>query len=398
MSDNEERTYETLGRDPFADLDWSSEADEAPAESGVDLERGEGPAPLGELKGKGVWLLYSGDVDLAIEMATKIGATHILYKTGHRGMFFVEAARRVHDRVRAAGLIPFAWPFIYCDNPVAEAEVAIKSARVGYEGIVFDIEDQAAGKSVAAKALGQRVVEEIDPQDMYYTSFPNIWQHLDIPYREMNEFCRGGFMPQCYPTFQRTPPTVIDKWAYGEHARWSKEWGNMPPLYPILAAYKDEHGNQQLSVEEFLEWVQTLAVHVPPFFSVYRAGTTGREKWPLLAALGEGAPVPTRTTVPKPAPEEAPDEPTPAEEVPTLVEEPVERLVEPEPQREPRRAPGAPQPVYHVVTVNDTLRGLCQRHGITKDQFWKWNGHLWDEHSLPHDALYMQEGWRVRVG
>ncbi|HIQ02483.1 MAG TPA: hypothetical protein EYH30_10245, partial [Anaerolineales bacterium] len=255
-----------------------------------------GPPP--PLNGKGVWLLYSRNVDLAIEMALAIGGTHILYKTGDRGMFFVEAARRVYDRVRQAGLIPFAWTFIYCDDPLAEAEVAIKSARMGYEGIVFDIEGQAGGKGVGAATLGQRVLQAgLNPARLYYTSFPNIWQHLDIPYREMNRFCRGGFMPQCYPTFRRLPRTVIGKWAYGEHARWSEEWGDMPPLYPILAAYKDEHATQRLSAQEFLEWAQALAAHDPPFFGIYRAGTTDRELWPILAALGEPPPVP----IPQPA-------------------------------------------------------------------------------------------------
>lgn len=338
----------------------------------------------GELRGKGVWLLYSRNVDLAIEMAFAIGATHIFYKTGDRGMFFVDAARRVYRRVREAGLVPFAWTFIYCDDPNAEAEVAIQSMRVGYEGVIFDVEEQAAGKSVAATALGRRLLEAgLEPERLFYTSYPNIWQHLDIPYREMNEFCRGGFMPQCYPTFRRTPPTVIKKWAYGEHARWNEEWGNMPPLYPILAAYRDEHATQRLTPQEFLEWAQVLADRDPPFYSIYRAGVTGRDLWPILAALGEGAPPPQPTpSVEEPAPPST--EPVPPPEPPT---EEVEK-----PEGEP------PPPVYHVVTVNDTVWTICDRYNLPREQFWEWNGHLWDERGLPRDPVYLQEGWRVRVG
>ncbi|HIQ02588.1 MAG TPA: LysM domain-containing protein, partial [Anaerolineales bacterium] len=69
----------------------------------------------------------------------------------------------------------------------------------------------------------------------------------------------------------------------------------------------------------------------------------------------------------------------------------------PAPPPEPEE-PVIPPPVYHVVTVNDTVWGICERYGITRPQFWEWNGHLWDERSLPRDPVYIQEGWRVRVG
>lgn len=403
MGERDDGSGRTLGRDPFEGMDWSAgptddEVRVPPAEAApYAVLRGAGSGtPLGGLVGKGVWMLYSREVDLAIEMAVAIGAGHILYKTGHRGMFFVEAAQRVRDRVRAAGLIPFAWPFIHCDDPLAEAEVAIKSWETGYDGIVFDIEDQAGGQAVGAAALGRRVLEAgLDPQRLYYTSFPNIWQHLDIPYREMNQFCRGGFMPQCYPTFQRTPRTVVQKWAYGEHARWTQEWGNMPPLYPILAAYKDEHANERLSGQEFLEWAQALAAHDPPFYSIYRAETTPRELWPILAALGV-SPSPVLVTPPEVAEPEpvAIPAPSPIETQPTPVAPAEVPATQPVVEEDTCESP----PVYHIVTVNDSVWSLCARCGLSRAQFWEWNGHLWDERGLPRDALYMQEGWRLRIG
>jgi len=369
-----------LGRDPFEDMELPPEPTEADYEA---LHMAQGSVPLGSLKGKGVWLLYSRDVELAVEMASAIGATHLLYKTGHRGMFFVETARRVCDRVRRAGLVPLAWAFFCGDDPIAEAEVAVKSLQVGYEGVVFDVEGQAKGRKVEAAATGQHLLQAgLDPASLYYTSFPNIWQHLDIPYKEMNSFCRGGFMPQCYPTFRRTPRTVVNKWCYGEHTRWSKEWGNMPPVYPILAAYKDEQGVQRLSRREFLEWATTLADHAPPFFSIYRAGVTDRELWPVLAALGEAPPAPA----PRPTPTEAEPEPVPPSEETPL------------PRPGPEEASPGPAPLYHIVDVNDTVWGICEQYTITRDQFWEWNGHLWDKQWLPRDSAYLQEGWKVQVG
>jgi len=375
-------------------------------------------APPGMLKGKGVWLLYSAEANLAIEMALAIGATHVFYKTGQRGMFFLETARRVHDQVRRAGLIPIAWTAISCDDPFAEAEVAIKSMQTGYDGVVFELESAADGKGLAAKALGLRLLEAgLRPERLYSMAYPNMRQHPRTPYREMNSFCRGGFMPRCFPSLGRTARTVLDRWTYDEHVRWSTEWGDAPPLYPVLAAQKDEQADQRLSPAEFLGWAQALAMHDPPFYSVYRAGTVDRELWPILAALGESAslivcrpaqpsvesaappisePLPPLAVAPAPPPADTAPAPR-VEPPPTLSSleptQPVAPLAPP--SRKP--TPVEPETIYHVVTVNDSVWSICQKHNLPRSQFWAWNGHLWDEHGLPRDALYLQEGWRVRV-
>ncbi len=388
----DKKEEEVLGRDPFAGMEQLGEEVPPPEETPPPVEKERRPLPGGTappLVGKGVWLSCSADVQLAVEMAGAVGATHIICKAGHRGMFFVEAAQRVHDQVRAAGFTPLAWFPVHCDDPKGESETALKSLRVGYEGVVFDLGEQAAGRSVGAATLGRRLLDGgVDPGRLYYASYPNIWQHPDIPYREMNGFCRGGFMPKCYPTFQRTPRTVINKWAYGEHERWSAEWGDMPPLYPILAGYREK--GVSLTAREFLEWVEALAAHDPPFFSVHRAMTTDRELWPILASVGE-------PLVPSPVPAPAP--PIPAAEVVQDAKPPMpeaEPALPPAPEPEPE-APPSPSAVYHTITVNDTVWTICMKYGISRDQFWEWNGHLWDEHGLPRDTLYLQEGWRVRV-
>jgi hypothetical protein len=349
---------------------------------------------------------------LAIEMALAIGASHIFYRTGHRGMFFVDAARRVCTRVRQVGLTPFAWINAHCEHPNAEAGVAIKSIRVGYEGVIFDVGEEVAGKTVGATAIGRRLMEAgIQLEKLYYASFPNIWQHSDIPYQEMNEFCKGGFMPRCFPSFQRTPRTVVDKWAYGEYTRWANEWGTMPPIYPILAAHQDAYGFQRLGPQEFLEWAETLAANKPPFFSVYRVDIVQSELWTILAAIGApppihvqkdigAAPLVEAEPVPPALPEVQP-EPTPSPVAETVAgPAPSPQVTSPPAPAGEEPAPTvleAPEAVFHDVTVNDSVWSLCERYSITRDQFWEWNGHMWDERGLPRDGLYMQEGWRVRV-
>ena len=54
-------------------------------------------------------------------------------------------------------------------------------------------------------------------------------------------------------------------------------------------------------------------------------------------------------------------------------------------------------PLIITVQVSDTVWTLCERYGCTREQFWEWNGYLWDERGWPRDANYLQPGWRVRV-
>jgi hypothetical protein len=473
----------SLGRDPFEDLDWSSEPEPAPEDDkiitrdpfeGLDLgpepepeetpppaESEEAPqpglapleaapppaedrypgepvvappawtktdemeldlrletvehaGPAVELQGKGVWLLYSGDLDRAVDMAHAIGATTVLCKAGHQGMFFVESARRIHDQVRAAGLTPLAWAATHLDNPVAAAKMAVKSVQIGYEGFVFYVNDEASGKALAAKTLGWQLLEaNFDPGRLYYAASPNVWQHPGIPYQAINQFCRGGFMPFCSPALGQDPRTVINEWVYGPQRDRSEAWADPPPTYPILGTSANEEAPRALDAPEFLSWAQALEDHDPDFFSVYHAGSIGRQLWPILAAMGRPAPTPPPVTAPveeEPAPEPPPveEQPSPVTELepapppePFPEPEPVpvpEPAPEPEPEPTPEPSPRPSTAVYHEVTVNDTVWGICRQYGIEKSQFWKWNGHLWDEVGMPRDTLYLQDGWRVRVG
>ncbi|RME37219.1 MAG: LysM domain-containing protein [Thermoflexia bacterium] len=320
------------------------------------------------LRGKGLWLPLSGDLEGALEMAAAVGATHLIYRVGMRGMFFVEAARWVEGRARQAGLVPLAWVPLALNDPFAEAHLVLKALRIGYEGAVLEVRRQATGKTVAAATLARQILESgADPDRLYCASDPDIWRRPEIPCRELSQACQGGLMPFCFPSFRHTPQTVVEKWAYGECIRRSQEWGRPFPIYPVLSPLQDEKTGKTVGVEEFLQWAQAVASREPAFFSVYQFGIVPRDLWPILAAMGP---------VPVPLPERRAEEPAP-------VEEPLS---------------SATVARYHVVTVNDTIWGICNRYGITRAQFWEWNSHLWDERGLPRDELYMEAGWRVRVG
>ena len=308
------------------------------------------------LYGKGVWAWTEGEVPLAIEMAQAIGARLVLFKTGQEGAYFAGSARRVVQRISDAGLAPVAWPVITCHDPEAEADVAIQTILDGYAGLVFDVEGPASGQHDGAARLGEIMIEtELPLEAMFFTSLPNITANLDIPYAQMARFCRGGFMPQAYASFGWNPQYMIDVITYREFRLWAGEQNYDAPMYPVLGFYRDEDGQDVLSIDEIRTWLDTLAQHKPTFFSVYRAGVIPKAAWPLLAAF---------------------------ETTPRGQEPPVTEL----------------QDQYVTVQRGDTMSKLCLRHSCSFKQFWAWNGHLWDARDKPREAELMELGWIVRVG
>lgn len=307
------------------------------------------------LYGKGVWAWTEAEVPRAIDMAQAIGARLVLFKSGQEGTYFPQAGR-VAQRITAAGLAPVAWPVITCHDPEAEADVAIQSILDGYAGLVFDIENPAAGQQTGAARLGEIMIEtELPPEVMFFTSLPNISANLDIPYAEMARFCRGGFMPQSYAAFGWEPAYTLDVVTYLEFRNWSAQVAYRSPVYPILAFYQDDQGEDLLPLGQVRLWLDALARHRPTFFSVYRAGVIPPVLWPLLAEF--------ETT----------------------------------PPGESIASQDTLQGQYVTVLPGETMSKLCMRHGCSFRQFWAWNGHLWDARGKPHEPELLEEGWIVRI-
>jgi len=254
------------------------------------------------LQGKGLWAYRESELDRAIEIAPRMGASHILYKVGH-GSDYRTGMAQIAQEIAAAGLVPFGWTFLLLDNPRAEAQVAVRAFEDGFKGLIFDTEsDRCRNRFAQATQLGQYLrVAGVDSSELYNCSFPNISHHRDLPYDQMNEFCKGGLMPMAYGTFfppeSTIPPEkqaqrVIDEWTYGHHAYWCRRWGYCPPLYPVLGPYRDEQGTVRMSPGEFQIWLTRMAAHAPSFFSVFTAAVLDDDLLPLIRAcpLGDGLP------------------------------------------------------------------------------------------------------------
>jgi len=276
------------------------------------------------LRGKGVWVYLTEELDRALQIAPQMGATHILYKVGKGATYFSGVALAA-QKIKDAGLIPFAWMCLLLDDPQGEAQVARQAFQDGFQGFIFDTEaNRCRGRFGQASQLGQHIRDAgLDLNKLYNCSFPYISGHLspspyrpdDLPYDQMNEFCKGGLMPMSYGTYfspESAVPhdeqvrTVIDEWTYGEYEKWCLRWGYRPPMYPVLGPYHDEPGHVRMPPDEFQLWLDRLAAHGPTFFSVYRAGVINDDLLPLIRAYplgGVSTPVPTGIQVEVVSPE-----------------------------------------------------------------------------------------------
>ena len=268
------------------------------------------------LHGKGVWAYREGELTRALEIAPAMGVTHVLYKVGH-GAQYRSGMAAVAARIRAAGLIPIGWMWLLLDDPQGEARVAMQAFQDGFDGMVFDTESERCSRRFEqADRLGQFLqIAHVDLNKLYNCSFPNISHHQDLPYDQMNGFCKGGLMPMAYGTFfapnstvphEQQARQVIDEWTYGHYVYWCRRWGHAPPIYPVLGPYHDEHGSVRMGAAEFQLWLDRLAEHGPSFFSVFTAAVINDDLLPLIQAvpLGSGdVPIPTGLQVQVVSPE-----------------------------------------------------------------------------------------------
>jgi len=247
------------------------------------------------LHGKGVWSRGKKELERAIQIAPQMGVTHIIHKAGQGAEYYPGMTEAV-QKITQAGLVPFAWTFLLLDDPQGEAQVVVRAFQDGFQGFVFDTEaERCRNRFEQAEQLGQYLsVAGVDPYRLYNCSFPNISDHRDLSYDQMNVFCKGGLMPMSYGTFfspessvphDQQAERVIDEWTYGHYEYWCRRWGYRPPLYPVLGPYHDEYGHVRMSPGEFQIWLDRLEVHRPTFFSVFTAAVLNDDIQPLIYAF-----------------------------------------------------------------------------------------------------------------
>ena len=315
-----------------------------------------------DLCGKGVWLAHSYDLQRGVEMATEIEAEHLLIKVGHGPYYFPETARALVGRVYSLGLHPLAWIQI-TDYAPQESLLAIQRAlELNYERVVLLLDRGLVTNSqlegLAAK-LGtlSLSLEKILLASPPLSSFPDVRAvKLLAPY------CQGGWMPLCSPQPDSSVAKLLNRDVYQSLSELSLWWGATPAVYPVLVPDTGNESTEPFLPEEVIPWGESVMEHGVDFFSIYHAAAAEKALWPILQSVVTAC------------------QPTAESE-----------LARPEGGR------AVPQPEYMTVTNNDTVWGLVDRYNVPREQFWHWNGHLWDSRGLPRDPDYLQAGWRVRI-
>ncbi|MGC9350006.1 MAG: LysM peptidoglycan-binding domain-containing protein [Anaerolineae bacterium] len=317
-----------------------------------------------QLCGKGIWLAHSYDLERAAEMATHMGGTHLLIKVGHGPHYFPETTRDMLQRVRALGLYSLAWIRVTDQAPQDAHKAIVRALALGYRAaVLFLSADTGAGNMTAlADAL---INVEIPRERLFLASPPLPYVTYANALEALVPVCQGGWMPLCSPAWGNDARDVIDRDVYHSLGDLSLMWGTTPEVYPVLSP---RNGSDERNVlpEEFIPWVEGIARHGVDFFSVFHAVSVEKALWPMLQSINIAC-------------------------MDTDEQAAIREL------SENASTSTVPQPVYVTVKASDTVWGFISRHGMTREQFWEWNAHLWDSRGLPRDPDYLQEGWRLRV-
>ncbi|MBU0511949.1 MAG: nuclear transport factor 2 family protein [Chloroflexi bacterium] len=250
------------------------------------------------LKGKGffIWKIKnceSGNANkIAIE-AKAAGLSHVLIKIAN-GIYTynydwdkkIDLVPPVAQAMRNMGIQVWGWHYVYGDNPVSEARIAIKRVQeLGLDGYVIDAESQykQSGKKTAAKQFMRELKGGLGnsaPIALSSYRYPSLHP---IPWDEFLEKCDYN-MPQVYWIHSHNPGAQL--------AQTLREFDSPkikyhPPIIPVGAAFR-EHGWESTAHEsvEFLETARALNLSAANFWSWYSCReqlTPKLESWNAIA-------------------------------------------------------------------------------------------------------------------
>lgn len=314
------------------------------------------------LCGKGVWLAHSYDFQRAVEMATQIEAGHLLVKVGHGPYYFPETARGLVGRVYSLGLHPLAWIQITDYRPQAALLAIQRALALNYERVVLSLGRALVTGSQLAPLAAALAAVSLPLEKIILAAPPLAYLPDAQAVKVLARYCQGGWMPLCLPQPGLSAEQLLNRDVYQSLSEFSLWWEATPKIYPVLAPLPNALTAEPFLPEQVIPWGEGIMQHGVDFFSVYHAAVTEKALWPILQAV---------TVACQPE-----------------AEAQIER---------PEVGHAVPQPEYVMVTANDTVWGLIAHHAMQREQFWMWNGHLWDSRGLPRDPDYLQAGWRVRI-
>lgn len=197
--------------------------------------------------GKGVWIwnlpdCMGGDLNKITAQCLEYGISYVIVKCGDGINTWDQFTQDVVDAFHNAGIKIYSWSYVYGDDPLREAAIAMWALDMGVDGHVFDAEGEYEGKPDQATSMLQAVRNHSASAFLAYAPFPIIDLHTSYPYIEFGKFC-NAVMPQIYwGDFQKTPLDAVN-WMYDNFSRWQETWqqegygDSVQPIIPLGQAY-----------------------------------------------------------------------------------------------------------------------------------------------------------------
>ncbi|MEW6717071.1 MAG: nuclear transport factor 2 family protein [Chloroflexota bacterium] len=215
-------------------------------------------------KGYYLWKILNcegGNVESIARLAQEAQLSHLLLKIAD-GVNPYNYDRNVDllpplvQTLRKKGIQAWGWHYVYGDNPLSEARIAIQRIEdLGLDGYVIDAEEQykQPGKDTAAKRFMRELRVSLPDFPIALSSYRYPSYHPQLPWSQFLEKCDIN-MPQVYWMFANNPGAQLN--------RCVREFKGMSPARPIIptGAAFSEHGwtPQPNEITEFLRTAQEL--------------------------------------------------------------------------------------------------------------------------------------------
>lgn len=228
------------------------------------------------LQGKGffIWQIArteNGDPGAIATLAQQAQYTHVLVKIADGDHAYNVDSQTGADRVpplvqalKANGIQVWGWHYVYGDEPVAEANIAIQRVQaLGLDGYVIDAESEyeETGKDTAAQQYMSRLRAALPNFALALSSFRYPTYHPRLPWQQFLEKCDLN-MPQVYWLQAHNPVDQL--------TRCVREFQALSPYRPIIpvgAAFKEgSWAASSAEVTQFLQTAQSLNLSAANFW------------------------------------------------------------------------------------------------------------------------------------
>ena len=278
------------------------------------------PSPI---QGKGYYLwqvkrTLGGDPNAIAEAAKQAGLTHLLIKVvdgiyNYNVIGGRDLVAPLVAALRARGIQPWGWQYIYGNDPEEEAQKAVaRVQQLGLDGFVVNAEVQfkARGMDLVARKYMQELRRGLSQLPIGLSTFRYPSVHSGFPFSVFLEYCDLNF-PQVYWVSAFNPAQQLQK-SYREYQS-IRPWRT---FIPTGAAYAE--GNWSATPEQvvaFLRAARELQLPAANFWEWHTAYTNSalwravqNFNWPAGVSDSPPTTSPPITPAPTtPAPTPAPD-------------------------------------------------------------------------------------------